>query len=149
MNRPLPQQLNVQFGRAWFALAAALALHVADEAHSGFLAVYNPAVRSIRATLHWLPIPTFTFWPWLIGLVVGITLLFALTPAAYGGNRILVWIGVPFSALMILNALGHFGGSFYLGHAMPGVLSSPVLIMAAILCLVRAVRVATSERRPE
>ncbi len=146
MNRPLPQRFNIQFGRAWLALAIALLLHVADEAHSGFLAVYNPAVRSIRARFHWLPIPTFTFWPWLIGLIIGITVLLVLAPAAYHGNRRLAWVGVPFSALMIMNALGHLGVSIYLRRFMPGVISSPVLIVAAILCLVCAVRIITSGR---
>jgi len=31
------------FGRAWFALTVAFALHVLDEAVTGFLAVYNAA----------------------------------------------------------------------------------------------------------
>lgn len=35
-------------GRAWLALAGALAVHVADEALTGFLAVYNPAVLALR-----------------------------------------------------------------------------------------------------
>jgi hypothetical protein len=30
------------FGRAWFVLTVAFALHVFDEATTGFLAVYNP-----------------------------------------------------------------------------------------------------------
>jgi hypothetical protein len=41
------------------ALCAALALHVADEALSGFLSVYNPAVRAIRERVPFLPLPTF------------------------------------------------------------------------------------------
>jgi hypothetical protein len=32
---------------AWLALVAALALHVGDEAVTGFLDVYNPTVRAL------------------------------------------------------------------------------------------------------
>ena len=36
------------FGSAWFALCVAFALHIIDEASSGFLAVYNPTVTILR-----------------------------------------------------------------------------------------------------
>ena len=41
-------QATLRYGRAWVALAAALAVHVTDEALTNFLAVYNPTVRAIR-----------------------------------------------------------------------------------------------------
>jgi hypothetical protein len=47
------------FGWAWVLLSWALVLHVADEATSGFLRVYNPTVRALRAKLGWWPMPTF------------------------------------------------------------------------------------------
>jgi hypothetical protein len=37
------------FGRAWLALTVAFALHVLDEATTGFPDVYNPTVTAMRA----------------------------------------------------------------------------------------------------
>jgi hypothetical protein len=51
------------FGRAWFLLTAALALHVLDEATTGFLHLYNPTVTAMRARWGWFPMPTFEFSP--------------------------------------------------------------------------------------
>jgi len=129
-----------QFGFAWLALAAAIAVHVADEALTGFLGVYNPAVRRIRAILPWLPLPTFTFPIWIAGLGAGIALLLALGPAAFRGAHWVVVAAVPLSVIMIGNGLGHLGSSAYMRRLMPGVYSSPLLIAAAVLALVRALR---------
>jgi hypothetical protein len=42
----------------------ALAIHVTDEALTGFLAVYNPTVLALRAKLPFFPMPTFEFREW-------------------------------------------------------------------------------------
>jgi hypothetical protein len=49
------------FGRPWFALTIAFALHMVDEAATGFLNVYNPTVTAMRARFSWFPMPTFGF----------------------------------------------------------------------------------------
>jgi hypothetical protein len=126
---PLPVQ---RFGRAWVAMAAVIALHVTDEAATGFLSVYNPAVRAIRARLPYLPLPTFTFGVWLAGLAAGVALLLLLTPAAFHGSRWNVRVALPLSALMFANGLGHVGGSIYLGRLAPGVISAPLLLVASV-----------------
>jgi len=53
---------------------------------------------------------------------------------------------MPFSILMIGNALGHIGSSVYMGRLMPGVYSSPVLLVAALFTLVYARRVSKKPR---
>jgi hypothetical protein len=114
---------------------AALALHVADEALTDFLSVYNPAVLALREQAPWIPLPTFAFRDWLGGLIAAVLVLFALSPLVYRGSRALragAWI---FAALMTLNALGHLVGSLAVGHLLPGVTSSPVLLLAAVLLL--------------
>ena len=73
------------FGRAWVALTAALAVHVTDEALTGFLDFFNPLVLSMRARWGWFPMPTFEFWPWLRGLIVLVAVLFVLSRFAYRG----------------------------------------------------------------
>jgi hypothetical protein len=46
---------------AWVGLVAGLALHVGDEASTGFLDVYNPTIRAVREQLGWFPMPEFRF----------------------------------------------------------------------------------------
>ena len=128
------------FGRAWLALAGALAVHVADEALTDFLAVYNPTVLKIRGRLPWIPLPTFSFRVWIVGLAALVALLFSLGPAAFHGSGWLVVVAVPFSLMMAGNGLGHVGASLYGRRLMPGVYSSPLLIAASLLVLVYAQR---------
>jgi hypothetical protein len=137
-----------RFGFAWVAMAVTIALHVTDEAATGFLSVYNPAVRAIRARLPFLPLPTFTFGVWLTGLVLGILVLLALAPLAFRGKRFVIWASFPLSVLMFGNGLMHIAGSFYLGHLMPGVCSAPILlIVSASLFLLARQRLLEEVRR--
>ena len=72
-------------GRPWVALTLALAVHVADEAATDFLSVYNPTVESIRRRFPFLPLPVFTFDVWLAGLIAAVILLLALSRFAFRG----------------------------------------------------------------
>jgi hypothetical protein len=74
-------------GLAWLLMCAALGLHVADEAITGFLVVYNPTVLALRASLGFWPMPTFVFREWITGLVGGIVLLLILSPFAFRNAR--------------------------------------------------------------
>jgi hypothetical protein len=123
------------FGYAWVALCLALAIHVTDEALTDFLSVYNPAVEAIRQRLPYLPLPTFTFSVWLTGLIIAIILLLALSPFAFRKTRWMVPLAYVFGILMTANGLQHFAGSVYLGRMMPGVYSSPLLLICSIYLL--------------
>lgn len=125
---------------------AALALHVTDEALTGFLSVYNPTVLALRATLGFWPMPTFEFREWLTGLIFGILVLAALTPLAFHNRR---WIRPVFYFCVIvagvLNASGHTIATI-LGHTVstvrfprpaPGFYSSPLLLIVSIYALVQ------------
>ena len=135
-----------RLGIAWIGMWLALALHVADEALTGFLSVYNPTVLALRAQYRFWPMPTFDFRTWLTSLILGILLLAALTPFAF---RNADWIRpiLYFCVIVagILNALGHIIGTI-LGHTVstvrfprpaPGFYSSPVLLAAAIYALIQ------------
>ncbi len=101
--------------RAWLMLVGALAIHVVDEAFTGFLGFYNPLVLNIRSWLPWFPMPTFTYGVWLTGLIVLVSLLTLLAPVIRRGgvaSRLASWI---FSVIMFLNGLGHLAGSLVLG----------------------------------
>jgi hypothetical protein len=60
--------LTRRWGISWLCLALALALHVLDEALTGFLPLYNAVVKSLRVEHAWLPFPTFTFRLWSVVL---------------------------------------------------------------------------------
>jgi hypothetical protein len=120
------------FGRAWVAMAIVIALHVTDEAATGFLDFYNPAARAVRARLPFLPLPTFTFGVWLAGLALGVAVLLVLSPRAFRGSRWIARVALPLSVLMLANGLGHIGASFYLGRLAPGVYSAPLLLVASV-----------------
>jgi hypothetical protein len=131
--------------RAWLLLVGALALHVTDEALTHFLAFYNPLVLAIRADVRWFPMPTFTFGPWLIGLMVFVAMLALLTPAVGNGaigTRFASWF---LSALMFLNGCGHLLGSVYFRRWLPGSTSAPLLLASSVLL----VRAAIARRKSE
>jgi Protein of unknown function with HXXEE motif len=134
---PRDSSAPAQHMRAWLLLVGALAIHVADEALTGFLDFYNPLVRSIRSSVPWFPMPTFTFGVWLTGLIVLVSVLALLAPVVGRGgvaSRLASWI---LSAVMFLNGLGHLAGSVYWDRWLPGATSAP-LMLAASLLLARA-----------
>ncbi len=150
IRRP-PSSLSASgFGGAWFALCVAFALHIVDEASTGFLSVYNPTVTILRERWSWFPMPAFQFRDWLVMLMVICGLLFCLTPVAARGMhglRPLAWV---FAVIMFLNGIGHTLFSI-LGHTVaavtfrrpaPGFYSSPFLLAAALWLMYRLRRTA-------
>lgn len=135
-----------RLGVAWVMMWIALALHVTDEALTGFLSVYNPTVLALRARFGFWPMPTFAFREWLTGLILGIALLATLSRFAFRNAR---WIRplLYFCAVVtgIVNALGHTVATI-LGHTVstvqfqrpaPGFYSSPPLLIVSIYALVQ------------
>lgn len=128
--------------RAWLLLVGALALHVADEALTGFLDFYNPLVLRLRSGLGFWPMPVFTFEVWLAGLTVLVVVLAALTPAIRSSARIArpgSWI---FGAIMFGNGIAHLAGSVYYQQWLPGATSAPLLLAASAYLIM-----ATLQRR--
>ncbi len=125
---PTETRTSRRFGWAWLGLTAALAIHVTDEALTGFLSVYNPTVIAIRRKLPGLPLPVFSVRVWLTLLILAVLLLLALTIFAFRGARWMRVVAYPYGALMLLNGLNHIAGSFYLGRLVPGVYSAPLLL---------------------
>ena len=132
-----------RLGIAWIFIWAALSIHVADEALTGFLFIYNPTVTALRERLGYWPMPTFTFEEWLTGLAAGILLLAALTPFAFVNAR---WLRPIFYLCALLcagNAVAHtlatiFGrtvSTVHFSRPAPGFLSSPVLLFAGVYAL--------------
>jgi Na+-translocating ferredoxin:NAD+ oxidoreductase RnfD subunit len=122
-------------------LTTAFALHVVDEATHDFLSWYNPTVLSLRDRLGWFPMPTFDQSVWLGGLVIAVVLLFALSPLVARGRRWIIPLAFIYACVHIINGLGHFAMSVYTQQWIPGVLSSPLLLGAAVWLLIETDRV--------
>lgn len=135
--KPAPQY---RLGWAWIGLCLALAIHVTDEALTGFLQVYNPTVSAIRERIPFLPLPTFRFEVWIGGLVLGILILLGLSMFAFRRVRWTVPVSLILGILMLLNGVLHICGSLYFRQLMPGVYSSPLLMAAAGYLLFAASR---------
>ena len=142
-DRPLASPRN--FGLAWILLCLAFCSHVADEALTGFLNVYNPTVIAMRDRLSWFPMPTFEYREWLVGLIVANLILLALTPFAYRNARGLRPLAYFYAGVMLLNGLGHtvftvLGrtvASVQFPRPAPGFYSSPLLLITSIYLFVR------------
>ncbi len=129
-----------RWGIAWIILALGIALHVIDEALTGFLPLYNSVVVSLRGSYSWIPLPIFSFSVWITGLVIGNLILFSLSPLVLAGSRLMRPISYILGVLMVANAFGHIGASVYLGKFAPGFYSSPVLLVAALALLITTYR---------
>jgi hypothetical protein len=132
-----------RLGMAWVLLWAALAVHVADEALTGFLAVYNPTVVALRERLGFWPMPTFEFGEWLAGLGALVMLLAALSPLSFRNVRWFRPVVYVLAAILGLNAIAHSVATI-LGHTVstiqfprpaPGFYSSPLMLIAAVYAL--------------
>jgi hypothetical protein len=129
-----------RLGVAWILFCCAIAVHVADEALTDFLSVYNPTVTILRQRAPWLPLPAFAFNTWLLGLLSGVILLFLLSKYMFRGSRWIRLVAYVLAILMMANGSLHILGTI-LGHSvesvrfarpMPGFYSSPFLLAASI-----------------
>jgi hypothetical protein len=125
---------------AWLVLISTIALHVLDETITGFLPFYNDLVMTLRERLGFFPAPVFSFGIWLGGLIVGVLLCFGLTILVARGGRRIRWFVILLGVLMLFNAVGHLAGSLYFGRILPGMWSSPLLLVSALLMIFRGFR---------
>jgi hypothetical protein len=131
-------------GIAWVAFSIALALHVTDEALTGFLSIYNPTVLALREQVGFWPMPTFTFGVWLTALSIGIVMLLALSAFAFRNARwfrpicyfVVVVTGIV-NAMghTLATVLGHTVASVRFARPAPGFYSSPLLFIVAFWVL--------------
>jgi hypothetical protein len=124
--------------RAWKILIVVFALHVVDEALTGFLDFYNPLVLRLRPAWSWFP-PTWRFDVWLVGLILLIVGLRLITPWIRRGGtgpRVASWI---FAVIMFLNGCAHLLGSLYFERWLPGATTGPLLLAGSVY-LARSIR---------
>src|SRR5512146_3175309 len=151
-----PLSQTPRLGRAWVTFSAAVALHVTDEALTGFLGVWNPTVAAVHARWPWFPMPTFSFSVWLGGLIAAVLLAFALSPLFFrGGGGLRIPAYVAAALIGVGNGLGHTVATI-LGHTAPevtfprpapGFYSSPLLIATAVWVIVELRRNGSRDSR--
>jgi hypothetical protein len=140
-----PSAAPGNFGLAWILLCLAFCAHVADEALTGFLNVYNPTVIAMRDRFAWFPMPTFEYREWLVRLIVANLVLLGLTPFAYRNARGLRPLAYFYAGIMLLNGMGHtiftvLGrtvASVQFPRPAPGFYSSPFLLITSIYLFMR------------
>ena len=118
-------------------LCAALAIHVADEAVTDFLSLYNPAVVALRERNPELPLLTFTYEGWLSLLIFAVVALMGASYFVWHGRWAMRPISYVFATVMLLNGLLHSALSIYMGKLTSGVYSSPLLLAASIALIIR------------
>ena len=141
---------------AWVSLCLALCAHVADEALTGFLPVYNATVLAMRSQYKWFPMPAFEFRDWLTGLIIANIVLLLLTPFAFRNARPLRPLAYFFAGMMLLNGMGHtvatvFGqtvSTIHFARPAPGFYSSPLLFAGSIYLFMRLRATAASRQSP-
>jgi hypothetical protein len=133
------------FGMAWLLLCLAFCAHVADEALTGFLPIYNATVLAMRSQYKWFPMPTFEFRDWLAGLITANIVLLLLTPFAFRNAWWLRPLAYFHAIVHLLNGTGHTLGTIFgqtvsaihFARPAPGFYSSPLLFAGSIYLLVR------------
>ena len=144
-NRSYLTTIRGRHWLAWIGLCAALAVHVADEALTNFLDLYNPGVLSLRESYPWLfgkypwLLPPFTFEVWLSLLVFAVLALVGASYSVWRGRWAMRPISYVFAGVMLANGFAHIAVAIYAQKVISGVYSSP-LLLAASLALIAATR---------
>jgi hypothetical protein len=89
----------------------------------------------------------FSYPVWLAGLCAAVACLAALTPLIRPGRRWPVAAATAYGIVHVANALGHLVVSVRGRWLAPGVLSSPLLLVAAVWLLYETARAAGSRAK--
>jgi hypothetical protein len=112
---------------AWMLLCGVLAVHIADEASTRFLDLYNPEVAAMG-----LPGLQFTFPVWITLLALAVIGLLILSYWVRRGTWWTVHACYAFAFLMLANGAAHLSFSIYERAWMSGAYTSPLLVAAAL-----------------
>ena len=124
-------------GRVWLVLCLALAVHVVDEALSGFVPQANNLLRGIAREFQLSGAPQLSFAGWLVVVSVAVLLLLMLTGSVSRRASMTRLFPHAVAWVLLANGLGHIAVSVSVGRMMAGVLSSPLLLLVSIWALAR------------
>ncbi len=120
---------------AWLVLCAALAVHIGDEAATGFLNLYNPEVVAMG-----FPALQFAFAPWIILLALAVAGLLILSYWVRRGTWWTIHAAYAFALMMLSNAAAHLIFSVHRHAWMSGSYTSPLLLAASVNLWIAAPR---------
>ena len=112
---------------AWLLLCAALAVHIGDEAATGFLDLYNPAMAAMG-----LPGLELAFPLWITLLALAVAGLLILSYWVRRGTWWTIHAAYAFALLMFLNGAAHLIYSVHRREWMSGSFTSPLLLAASM-----------------
>jgi hypothetical protein len=133
------------FGFAWLLLCVAFAFHVWDEATHDFLGYFNATVLALYGHFSWFPRMDMTFRGWLLGLLIAIVVLLALTAYAFQNARWLRPLAYAYALVQLASGIGNTllqirGGtvaSVRFDGISPGFRTAPLLIITSFYLLWR------------
>jgi hypothetical protein len=128
---------------AWLLLCAVLAVHIADEASTRFLDLYNAEVAAMG-----FPALQFTFPMWTTLLALAVAGLLIISYWVRRGTWWTVHAAYIFVFLMLSNGIAHLGFSIHMRAWMSGAYTSPLLIAASLNLWVAIAR-RDSHREPK
>ena len=107
-----------------------------DEAVTDFLGIYNPAFQAIRERHPFIMLPIFSFNIWLSLLIFAVIALVGVSVLVWKGRWAMRPISYVFAFVMLSNGLFHIAHSIFMRKSMPGVYTSPLLLLASIFLVV-------------
>jgi hypothetical protein len=129
---PPRQHHEHSLGRVWLVLCLALAVHVFDEAVTGFVPEVNSLLQTVSHGFALPSVPVVSYAWWLGALSVLVCLLLALTRPVSRGARLTRLLPYVLAWVSVANGLGHIVLSLWVGCLLPGTLSSPLLLLASV-----------------
>lgn len=144
----MPFLRRSRLAQAWLALTVVLTLHVVEGAIRDYLSFYNPLAMSLRDTMLWTWMPTFTLAAWLGGWTAILASLYGLTWFAIYPARWVVWAAFFYGEVVWLFAAAKLGFAIYLEKPIPGVFTTPLLLIASTWLSLEAVFSLRRQSRP-
>lgn len=133
---------------AWLILSLVLGVHVAEEAIDGAFALYNDMADWIGVLFPFVQLPAFRYNIWVINLGGTVLALVALTwfvAKRQGPMRLASYV---LSVFAVGNAVLHILMSLAVERILPGTLSAPLVLAAALLLLVSIPEASTEGHTP-
>jgi hypothetical protein len=121
-------------------LCLVLALHVAEEAYTGFLPAYSEATRAVGDLFPYVAYPSLAVAMSMWMSVAFVATLTVLVPLAYRGVPWMRPATIGVALVALANVSGHAGGSLLAGHAVAGVYTTPLLAIAGVYAIAAAWR---------
>jgi Protein of unknown function with HXXEE motif len=125
-----------RWAMAWLTLSSVLGLHVVEEAVDGSFALYNDMVDWLGVIFPFIELPAFRYNVWVVNLSGTVLVLVALTGLVALRQGPMRLASYALALFAVANAALHILMSLSAERLLPGTLSSPLVLAAALFLLV-------------